>query len=324
MAKPNLQPQPAVPVQPSQLPEPTNPIIEYLRNVLGAQFYRPNQDVPNQYGYYAGLANLPHDQGGMGGTNLESRPELYLGKKRPDYFGVAGQQQFDRQMADRPEWDRYVQGGLSTLEYPSNQIKTFVNNRGLDGVSPSPESIARLFSAIAHEAHHTDQYANLDPKNSAKSKWWRDVRPAAAPEERGLDRSFGTQQIGVYRNPYRDEAVISALRKASELGWPSLPKSGKITTENSEAYVPELFAEASGVEATQPRGRLPWDTEQGKQIFADDRMKGAYVEATRHDSPLATSALPETFQPDRNDPSPIKGRTMWNRLMSMPPVNKLF
>jgi len=64
MARPNPQPQPAVPVQPAQLPEPTNPIIEYLRNILGAQFYRPHEDVPNQYGYYAGLANLPREKGG--------------------------------------------------------------------------------------------------------------------------------------------------------------------------------------------------------------------------------------------------------------------
>ena len=318
MARPNPQPQPAVPVQPAQLPEPTNPIIEYLRNILGAQFYRPHEDVPNQYGYYAGLANLPREKGGMVGTNLETRPELYLGKTRPDYFGVAGATQFARML------DRGVPEGLTRYDPRTKKTQVFINNRSLGEANQAPESLADFFGSIAHEAHHKDMFANLSPKNAAKNTRWRDTPPTATPDERGLDRSFGTRDIGVYRDPYQDEAVVSALRKASDLGWPSLPDSDKITPYNSIAYIPELFAEASGVEATQPRGRLPWDTEQGKQIFADDRMKGAYVEATRHDSPLATSALPETFQPDRNDPSPIKGRTMWNRLMSMPPVNKLF
>lgn len=269
---PTIAPVAALPV-----PEnPQHPVVQYMQDKLGAEFQlAPNYglrglpDIPKNRGnadLFNGLANMPIDKGGLQGSNLEARPELFLGKQKLGKMMVALPDVLDQNGADI--------GSASGVTHIENPPRVYVDPNQLEGDwAGKVGTKVNPFFVVAHEMNHAN---NLNdgykpkPKDSSSSYVGRPTTRAS---------------MNFYAQDKHDKDQFS--KDAYGLGWPSTINPDKHFTNNN---FEEAIASAAGLEATLPRGKLPWDSDGGAKLFNTPARQGAYVEATRSGKePLAVS-----------------------------------
>lgn len=268
---------PLEPIAALPIPDnPQHPVVKYMQDKLGAEFQlSPNYglrglpDIPKNRGnadLFNALANLPIEQGGLVGSNLEARPELFLGDKKLGRMMVALPDVLEREGADM--------GGATGTTHIENPPRVYVDPTPLKGEwSGNMGRKVNPFLTIAHEMNHANNLnAGYKPKPENSSRGY-----IARPTTRAA--------VNFYAQDKHDKDRFS--QDSYSLGWPSTTDPNKSFTNNN---FEEAIASAAGIEATLPRGKLPWDNAGGAKLFNTPARQGAYVEATRSGKePLAVS-----------------------------------
>lgn len=307
-------------VMPALPPEqPINPTVQYMQNNLGAEFQiAPNYglrglpDVPKNRGnadLFHALANLPVEQGGLVGSNLEARPELFLGKDKPGKMLFSTPNGLSQAGAEMD--------GASGLTYIENPPRVYVDpTKAMNYVKG--EAAVSPFSTAVHEMHHV---TNINERAKPKPKHyknWLSISPNGTAMEN--------------HDAQNKDDRVQFSQDAFDQMWPSTTDPRKSFANNNYE---EAMASAAGLEAITERGTLPWNTKSGKQLFNTPERQGAYVDATR------TGREPIAFNPDlykyRNGLNRFtpdfdeavqkahnsRGAGGWNALMNTRPINQV-
>lgn len=336
MAKPSKK-QPPVKQQPA-LPElqPTHPVVSYLQDQLGAQvqnpvYPKPYNGLPANRGNADTLnavANLPVEQGGLQGSNLATRPELYLGKTKPDEFLIG-----DAAAIGRTNPEALGSTG-ETWHNPNNgKQQVYINmTRPLKGFAQETKGSSLPFLPTVHEMYHaTDNKPMRRPEGVDYTQF------SGKPMHRAID-NFRAQNSDT-DHAVDDKAGWQGLQQlAADAGqqvWPSTVENPG--NDGVRDNIEESVATAFGLESVLPRGQLPWDTQTGAALFNTPERKGLYVEATRSGrEPIARNpdlyrshrgTPDEAFRPDFEDyvqkTHAGRGLGIWNSLMNARPVNQV-
>lgn len=314
-----------IPEKISSLPVPENPqhpVVQYMQDKLGADFQlSPNYglrglpDIPKNRGnadLFNAVANLPVEQGGLVGSNLEARPELFLGNDRPGQMVIA------------PSGRLYNNGvdmnGSTGLTYLENPPRVYIDPTQPKGDwAGASKNKVNPFQTIVHEMNHANNIvAGSKPRPAV-------YHSAYAPQPiTAASANFDAQNRGDVKRFTQD---------AYDLGWPSTvdPKSNYMHRNFSET-----MATAAGLEAVQPRGKLPWDSESGAKLFNTPERKGAYVDATRTGrEPIASSSegydygrfaqprFKESYKDRVQQDHNSRGLGGYNALMNTRPINQV-